>query len=265
MKISDLKVGAKLFFGNYGINAASIHPITWLKASKDNEFLSEFVLDLLRFDAAERNNPNREQYWYGNGSYEQSNIIQFMNSYDDEWYEPMHDFDNPPGNQSNDTDGPGDYVNHVGFLRDFEEYELECLASRIDLPSYANIFGTGNTPRFQLFSRKGFRGKPHFDLVLNRWGHNMSDGSYCSFWLNDKTETTHRAMYVDRSGSTSNGYASNVHGLRPKCTINPDAEVEPMPDGSGFRIVPFEIPKDSRRRNSKVATDEEFLALMGLL
>ena len=52
MKIGDLKVGAKLFFGNYGANETSIHPITWLKASRDNEFLSEFVLDLLKFDEA---------------------------------------------------------------------------------------------------------------------------------------------------------------------------------------------------------------------
>ena len=264
MKISDLKVGARLFFGNYGTNATSIHPITWLKANKDNEFLSEFVLDLLKFDACERLNPNRDMYWYGNRNYELSNIIQFMNSYDDDWFIPMHDHDYPPGNPSTDTDGNGDYVNHLGFLHNFEEYEVESIAGRIELPTYANIFGTGSVPRFQLFNRRGFRGRPHTDLVYNKWGHDMCEDSFCSFWLSDAGNYHYSSTYVDRGGSRRDGYPSDVHGLRPKCTIKADTEVEPMPDGTGFRIVAFDIPKE-KRRDSKVVTDEEFLELMGLL
>lgn len=263
MKIGDLKVGAKLFFGNYGTRENTTHPITWLKASSDNEFLSEYVLDLLRFDAQERNNPDRDIYWYGNGDYEISNIIQFMNSFEEDWYDPMHKFDAPPGNPMNVNDGLGEYVNHPGFLHGFEDYELECLAGRIDLPSYANIFGSGGSPRFQLFSRKGFRGRPHADVVYNRIGHDMSEDSFCGFWISDMSGK-YKASCIDRSGSRKITYASDIGGLRPKCTISPDIEVEPMPDGSGYRIVAFEANK-TRTRNPRVATDEEFMALMGLL
>ena len=263
MKIGDLKVGAKLFFGSYGTRADTIHPIAWLKASRDNEFLSEFVLDLIKFDAQERNNPDRDIYWYGNGNYEISNILQFLNSFADDWYDPMHNYDAPPGNPVNVYDGQGEYVNHSGFLHDFEDYELECLSGRIDLPSYANIFGSGGSPRFQLFSRKGFRGRPHVDVVYNRIGHNMSEDSFCDFWISD-TSGKYNASCIDRSGSRKTTYAANIGGLRPKCTINPDIEVEPMPDGSGYRIVAFEAQK-TRARNPKIATNEEFLALMGLL
>jgi len=147
LKISDLKVGAKLIFGNYGVSTA-VYPITWLKANKECEFLSEFVLDLLKFDYQERNNPNRDCFYHGNGNYEQSNIIQFMNSPEDDWYEPMHDYDAPPGNMGGLADAHGDYVHHSGFLSGFEDYEIECLASRVDLPSIANIYGAGGVPRF---------------------------------------------------------------------------------------------------------------------
>lgn len=263
MKIDDLKVGAKLFFGNYGTHATSIHPITWLKASRDNEFLSEFVLDLLKFDVQERNNPDREIYWYGNGNYELSNIIQFMNSFEDDWYNPMHEFDSPPGNPVKVSDGLGEYVNHSGFLHNFEDYELECLASRIDLPSYANIFGSGGSPRFPLFSRKGFRGRPHADLIYHRLGHDMNEDSFCGFWLSDMSGK-YSALWVDRGGCRKVNHASSISGFRPKCTIKHDIEVEPMPDGSGYRIVSFE-PSKARNRSSKVCTDEEFLAFMGLL
>lgn len=263
MKIGDLKVGAKLFFGSYGTRANTIHPIAWLKASRDNEFLSEFVLDLVKFDAQERNNPDRDIYWYGNGNYEISNVLQFLNSFADDWYDPMHDYDAPPGNSVNVNDGQGEYVNHSGFLHDFEDYELECLSSRIDLPSYANIFGSGGSPRFQLFSRKGFRGRPHDDVIYNRIGHNMSEDSFCDFWISDMNGK-YNASCIDRGGGLKTIYAASISGLRPKCTINPDIEVEPMPDGSGYRIVAFEAKK-TRARSPKIATNEEFLALMGLL
>ena len=40
MTIADLKVGAKLVFGSYGVGDAT-HPITWLKANREGgEFLS---------------------------------------------------------------------------------------------------------------------------------------------------------------------------------------------------------------------------------
>lgn len=260
LKISDLKVGAKLIFGNYGVSTA-VYPITWLKANKECEFLSEFVLDLLKFDYQERNNPNRDCFYHGNGNYEQSNIIQFMNSPEDDWYEPMHDYDAPPGNMGGLADAPGDYVHHSGFLSGFEDYEIECLASRVDLPSIANIYGAGGVPRFAMFNRKGFRGRPSIDLVQNKYCHDMNEDSFCEFWVSDRAGG-YTATYVDRAGSRRNTYATCYHGLRPKCTINPDTKVEPLPDGSGFRIVPFTATKP---RNSKVCTDEEFMALMGLL
>lgn len=260
LKISDLKVGAKLIFGNYGVGAA-VHPITWLKATKECDFLSEFVLDILKFDHNERNNPQRDFYFHGNGDYEVSNLIQFMNSHEEDWYENMHDYDAPPGTPGGTYDGLGDYANHPGFLHEFEDYELECLDSRMDLPTIANILGGGREARFPLFNRKGYRGRPTIDLVYNRGGHDMTEDSFCEFWVSDNTHT-YTAEYIDRAGSRRRTYANCRQGLRPKCKIKPDTKVEPLPDGSGFRIVPFTATKP---RSSKVCTDEEFMALMGLL
>ena len=260
LTIAGLKNGARLVFGNYGVGHA-VHPITWLKTGRGTEFLSEFVLDILKFDNNERNNPQRDFYYHGNGSYEVSNIIQFMNSHEADWYEPMHDYDSPPGNAGNTYDMFGDYVNHTGFLHDFEDYELECLDGRIDLPTVANIIGTGREARFPLFNRKGYRGRPTTDLVYNKGGHDMLEESFCEFWLSDAT-IPHSAEYIGRDGAKRTTYANLRAGLRPKCRLKPDTKVEPLPDGSGFRIVPFVSTKP---RSSKVCTNEEFLALMGLL
>ncbi len=260
LTIADLKVGAKLVFGNYGVSSI-MYPITWLKANRECEFLSEFVLDLLKFDSLERNNPNRGCYYRGNGNYEQSNIIQFLNSYEDDWYEPMHDYDSPPGDASKSYDSAGDYVNHSGFLNGFEDYEIECLADRVGLPSIANIYGANGIPKFALFNRKGFRGRPSEDLVQNKHYHNMNVNSFCEFFLSDSADTC-TVYYVDKAGSKHVINASHYRGIRPKCTINPDTKVELLPDKSGFRIVPFTATKP---RSSKVCTDEEFMVLLGLL
>ena len=76
MTIADLKVGSKLVFGAYGVGGA-IYPITWLKANKEGEFLSEFVLDMVKFDEEERSNPEHDCRYCGNGNYELSNVLQF--------------------------------------------------------------------------------------------------------------------------------------------------------------------------------------------
>jgi hypothetical protein len=75
------------------------------------------------------------------------------------------------------------------------------------------------------------------------------------------TNTTYSQSYVGRDGSKNNTYADHTSGLRPKCVIRPELEVELISDGV-YRIVPFEATK---RHGPQIATDEELLNLMGLL
>lgn len=263
MTIADLKTGAKLVFGNYGVGTDN-HPISWLKTGRDNVFISEFVLDILKFDNGERNNPNRECRYYGNSNYELSNILQFMNSYEDDWYNVTHEHDTPPGNPNGIYDPYGDYVLHPGFLHEFEDYELECIDGRIDLPTRANILGTGFEARFPLFNRKGYRGKPCIDLICNKENCGMYEGSFCEFWLRDIEGDAERVTvhYIGRSGVLNRAYPNTVLGMRPICKLKPTTEVELQTDGT-YRVVPFAASKT--RRSPKICTDEEFLTLMGLL
>lgn len=260
MTIADLKVGSKLVFGAYGVGGA-IYPITWLKANKEGEFLSEFVLDMVKFDEEERGNPEHDCRYCGNGNYELSNVLQFLNSCDDDWYGPMHEYDAPPGNLTRPGERLGEYLRHSGFLHEFQDHEIESIAGRVNLPTIANIFGANGEPKFALFNRKGYRGKPTTDLVYGRHGHGLEEWSYCEYWMVGGTNTTYSQYYVARDGSKHNTYADHVSGLRPKCVIRPELEVELVDDGV-YRIVPFQATK---RHGPQIATDEELLNLMGLL
>lgn len=260
MTIADLKVGAKLVFGTYGVGT-TLYPIIWLKANRDSEFLSEFVLDMVKFDEDERSNPSHDCHYCGNGNYEVSNILQFLNSYEDDWYSPMHEYDAPPGVLTRPSERLGEYLRHSGFLHEFQDYEIESLADRVNLPTIANIFGANGEPKFPLFSRKGYRGRPTTDLVYGRYGHGLEERSYCEYWMVGRTNTTYHQSCVARDGSKHNIYADHVSGLRPKCIIRPELEVELISEGV-YRIVPF---KATKCYGPQIATDEELLNLMGLL
>ena len=260
LTIADLKVGSKLIFGTYGVGT-TLYPITWLKANKNSEFLSEFVLDMVKFDEREPSNPNGDFQYCGNGNYELSNILQFLNSYEDDWYSPMHEYDAPPGVLTRPGERLGEYLRHSGFLHEFQDYEIESLAGRVNLPTVENIFGANGVPKFPLFNRKGYRGKPTTDLVFGRRGHALEEWSYCDYWILGSTGTTYQQLYVGRDGSKNSVYVDRTRGLRPKCAIRPELEVELISEGV-YRIVPF---KATKSHGPQVATDEELLNLMGLL
>ena len=260
MTIADLKVGAKLVFGSYGVGGA-IYPITWLKANKDGEFLSESVLDIVKFDALERSNQVHDYRYSGNSDYRLSNVFQFLNSCEDDWYGPTHEFDEPPGVLTRPGERLGEYLRHPGFLNEFQDYEIESLSGSVNLPTIANIFGANGEPRFMLFNRKGYRGKPTTDLVYGRCGHGLEESSYCEYWAIDETCRSGRQYFVGRDGSMRSTYADHVSGLRPKCVIRPELEVE-LIDDCLYRIVPF---KATKSHGPQIATDEELLNLMGLL
>ena len=93
--------------------------------------------------------------------------------------------------------------------------------------------------------------------------YGMAENEFCDYWLRD-VYNTYDVKYITRSGKVGYRYPANAGGLRPQCRIHPNTQVEPMPDGSGFRIIPFDANK-FKRASATVCTDEEFLAMMGLL
>ena len=197
----------------------------------------------------------------GNSDYGLSNVFQFLNSCEDDLYDPTHEFDEPPGVLTRPGERLGEYLRHPGFLNEFQDYEIESLSGRVNLPTVANIFGANGEPRFMLFNRKGYRGKPTTDLVYGRYGHGLEESSYCEYWAIDETCRSGRQYFVGRDGSMRSTYADHVSGLRPKCAIRPELEVELIDDGL-YRIVPF---KATKSHGPQIATDEELLNLMGLL
>ena len=115
--------------GRYSVSRdADPAPIVWLKGAPNSDFITEFAVDYLPFDAMERENPSRQYYYSGNPDYTTSNLLQFLNSDQEDWYEPTHQYDAPPVRNNVNDRYRAPYKDHYGFLCFFEEYEIESIA-----------------------------------------------------------------------------------------------------------------------------------------
>lgn len=262
MTVADMKVGDRLLFGTYTIESAleeCADTISWLKATRDNVFLSECVIDMVKFDNKEPNSTDDYHSRYGNNNYELSNVRQYLNSHEIDWFVKMHDADEAPGGTN--TYRYGDYASNPGFLSRFEDYEIEVLSGDIELPTRGNVFGLGGAARFELFKRKGIRA--HTSELLRRSWRNpgYNETAYVPFWVADSDRSAY-TYYVDRSGGLYSSTPSTSSGLRPKCKIRPDALVENVDGKNTYRLVPFEAKK---KRINEICSDEELSVFLGLL
>lgn len=97
------------------------------------------------YDAKEPQNPNTSIQSGGNGDYEKSNILQWLNSdkAGGEWYTPQHENDYPPNHEN----VGGTYASEDGFLRHFSNYlktslnnvEMMGVTRKVHLPSYTEL------------------------------------------------------------------------------------------------------------------------------
>lgn len=262
--VGKIKVGTKLMFGQYGVSADEILPIMWLKATPNGDFIAAKVLDYICFDARERQGGEYSDRMYGNPDYGKSNIMQFLNSGDENWWNPTHENDAPPDRRSVCQVGDA-YHDHCGFLYHFEDYEIDSIVKKlihtpggavkslVRLPAYADFVGES---RFQLFSRRGIRANGTDNYIYHRGLYTDFDtGSYIEFWLSDLYARGQPAI-LNRSGEM--GYKAPYHsaGLRPVCTLNPDTVLKM--DEDGFCWV------KQVGGQAKLFTDDELFELLGV-
>lgn len=261
--VGKIKVGTKLLFGQYGVSTDEILPIMWLKATPNGDFIAAKVLDYICFDARERQSEYAQDRIIGNLDYGKSNIMLFLNTDDEDWWNPTHESDEPP-DRNNVCQAADAYHNHCGFLHHFEDYEIDSLVKKllhtpggameslVRLPAYADLVG-GN--RFKLFYKKGIRANGTDNYIYNRGlCRDFDSGSYIEFWLSDKNEFG--TAILNRSGKMGYRAPFSSSGLRPVCTMNPDTVLEM--DENGLCWV------KQVGRQVKLFTDNEFFELLGV-
>ena len=256
MTVEKLKLGTKIKFGAYTTTDGLFAPssICWLKASPEGDFIAESVLDYIAFDARERRSPDIDHRYYGNPSYELSNILQFLNSEEQSWFTKTHDADEKP-DQGNCCGYTIQYGGHPGFLYPFTEYEIASMQGMVELPHLSQVFGDG---AFPLFKKKGIRPKATEDLISRKLGRDgFGYNSYVDFWTQDLSGSG-SVRTVGRDGYSSNKKPYENCGLRPVVRLKPETKLVIDVDGI-FTLEPFTV-EDS----TPVFSDEDLLKYLGL-
>lgn len=264
--VGSLPCGAKIRFGAYCVGNEGAHDIRWIKMnSADTTFLAEYIEDFRAFDAKEPNNLQKHCRRYGNNRYSVSNIDQFLNSTEDDWYQPQHNTDVPPTDDFISDGTP--YQSHPGFLAYFSEAELkaivpteivialpgyhsddqdyEKITRKVFLPSRTNIFGrsvrnTNEDEQWEYFEN----GRSVIALVTQEATDNTEldiipnvTGRWY-WWL--RCATDRLVGYVDLNGAHCNTWAyCGMIGVRPALKIDPEILVSDEPDEEGYyNVIP---------------------------
>lgn len=250
--VADMKVGDRLLLGAFAVRWNEIPRgdaprISWLKATKGCDFISECVLMSGMYDVPTWNGGRRLQC----ESFRESNLCMFLNSEEDSWFRPAYDWDlhDPYSNMGQ----------HSGFLKYFGDGELDALVShgltgsgyeyRIRIPTDDEVSRDG----FQLFRRKGVRAHPSESYCSY---YHISDSSYPSYWTMTQNEYDSRAIYIGSDSHRHLGILNASHGIRPACTIKHDAKVARI-DANTYELI---ISNDA-----KISSNEELLEMLGLI
>ena len=135
--LSNLPLGSKVKFGKYSVNGEPAEPITWLIVAKNHTctpayptnsvtLLTEKIIDVRAYDAAEADNKNSDIQQRGYNDYSLSNIDQWLNKCELDWYSPTHNYDQPPSNSTTGNHNTG-YDTRPGFLNAFTNQEINVI------------------------------------------------------------------------------------------------------------------------------------------
>ena len=287
--IADLPIGEKLKFGAYSVSGEMPHKICWVKAHRDGTILTEFMEDQCAFDAKEPDNPDEYRRSYGNNRYSVSNLHQFLNAEDTEWFRQKHGCDTPPEDRLM-YNGRYGYANKPGFLHYFDEWEVEAIEeSEIKTALPTKDIPTGGEKHETIYakvfmpSRTNVGGGTENRIQEGEVWDLFSDGAnraclfspelYANTPNNDKPEYEDEEWYyylrspiagnscyvrcVSRDGGVSYAYAfDDCMGVRPALKLNPEILISDEPDGVGYYEV-LSAPQEIIEID-----EEEFFAIL---
>ena len=283
LRIADLPTGAKVKFGAYQVSDEEPHKICWVKVHHDNTFLSEFLEDQCAFDAKEPEHENEYRRAYGNNRYSVSNVNQFINSEEPDWFSPTTPTDTPPINDYL-YDRKNGYRHKPGFLHLFAPWELEAIDlscvktalpkmditrveekseeinARVFLPSKFNLTGEKENGveegEFWDYFKNGASIECPLSPECFAFGEcdEKPDEEEDGWYYNLRSPCAGYAYgvrFVGRCGGVFNCDAyDGFMGLRPALKINPEILISDEPDCDGYYEVletameAIEIPED---------------------
>lgn len=228
---------------------------------------SRDILTLKCFDAKEPSNSDNNRKYYGNNRYKYSNILQWLNSDKNSWYEAQHTVDQEPSASYvrvyNGT-ALNPYSSEAGFLTNFSDKFMKKLLTVSKTTVLASVDGGGSetvtskifltsTTEVGLANESSIAEGSIYSLYgtasnrIKNLFNNAAKGNYSSatspwfWWLRTPhSGDSGNARDVFTDGTLNDGAAYNgTSGVSPALCISSDTEVSDTPDANNVYTLQF--------------------------
>ena len=200
LDLSNLVVGSTFKLGKYQVENETPWPIEWEIVHQGSDYqiaMTKQIIDLRCFDAKEPTNPDSDRKDSGNNNWSVSNIEQFLNSDQANWYSAQHQYDAPPTSANvwqNVGIGYNPYDTHKGFLYHWSNKDKALLK----------------------------------DMTLTLANNTVTDGGGSYTWTGKVFLPTYTQMGFGNNNSIAEGIAfskftdnaSRIKSLHPNCAAN---------------------------------------------
>ena len=254
LDFTSMSVGSTFKFGKYQVESETPWAIEWEIVHQTDEYQiaqTKQIIDLRCFDAKESSNTDSNRKNYGNNNWQYSNIKQFLNSDQANWYSAQHQYDAPPNSSNCYQYFKGTtynaYDTHKGFLYYFSDEEKNLLkdmtltlanptvdgggsytwTGKVWLPTYTQMSGNQNNnisegTKFDKYSDDNSRIKTLHEncAKYNEYCkiNSKTEGTAWYYWMSSADPSlscTSRNVYSDGSPeSISHAYCGD-NGLAP--------------------------------------------------
>ena len=236
---SSLSLNDTFYMGKYQVGSETPWDIKWEIVHQESDYqiaMAKQILDLRCFDAMESSNSDTNRQNLGNNNWQYSNIEQWLNSDQSNWYSAQHNADAPPSSANvwvNNNVAYNPYDTKPGFLYYWSDEEKAALqdmtltlanntvtdgggsytwTGKVWLPTYTQMSGNQTNSisegtQFSKFTDNNSRIKTIHAMCA-------ANNQYCI----DKSETEGTAWnYWQSSASPSYSYFSQIvyKGGRP--------------------------------------------------
>ena len=270
--LSNLPVGAKVKFGKFQIKTETPWDIVWIIAAKNHvghpansiTLLAEKCVEGLAFDAREPNNADAGRKTEGNNRYSVSNIDQWLNSSNENWYVSKHSTDAPPTQENLISYVTSiEYYSRKGFLYHFTNKErtslldttIRCPLNAIDGANYEDInrkiflpsvtevnFGQvngmleGNAWEWFIQNPSLECGMLESARINSSYGGRPSSPTGTMIWWSRSAAAARNTSYAGTFSSTgfySASAAAASYGVRPALNLSSSLKISDTTDGEG--------------------------------
>lgn len=240
MKISEMPVGEYLVFGQF-LRSDERTPVNllWRKASEQNEFYANDGIGKFCADAQEPENESRDRRERGSNFFPQTNICQFLNAVDDDWFKPQHEKDVADNNLKNCP----------GFLNLFEAWERKMITPHEIVTSvpvgFKRKYGeqVKTTLKVSMLSRSQLYGGE--EPVEGEQLSLFARGATTPVNLMLRTAVNTGLCAIDRRGRFTNHCPATEFNIVPFLRLDDDCNVEFSPlDGFYYILPPEEVLKE---------------------